>query len=179
MLSALAEKAALTEQIFNTTPGIKCNPVQGAMYTFPCISLPQKAINKAKVWALPPPPPTPSLHECGEFPQQEARLSNHSNQLSLNAGGRPHPRHVLLHEAAGGGRNLPGTRQWLWPEGGNVPLQVSTTVKQKNNNALYHLHLDKTKAFPDREMSDWSVLSNRGEIDFTNCRHIKSVCPFK
>ncbi|XP_075907310.1 alanine aminotransferase 2-like [Nelusetta ayraudi] len=48
VLTALAEKAALTEQIFNTTPGIKCNPVQGAMYTFPRISLPQKAIDKAK-----------------------------------------------------------------------------------------------------------------------------------
>lgn len=51
MLSALAEKAQLTEQIFNTAPGIKCNPVQGAMYTFPRITLPQKAIDKAKVCA--------------------------------------------------------------------------------------------------------------------------------
>lgn len=54
VLSALAEKASLTEQIFNTTPGIKCNPVQGAMYTFPRISLPQKAIDRAKVRTLPP-----------------------------------------------------------------------------------------------------------------------------
>lgn len=56
MLSALAEKAALTEQIFNTVPGIKCNPVQGAMYTFPRVSLPQKALDKAKVC---PPPHAP------------------------------------------------------------------------------------------------------------------------
>ncbi|KAF7661756.1 hypothetical protein LDENG_00253520 [Lucifuga dentata] len=48
VLEALAEKARLTEQIFNTVPGITCNPVQGAMYTFPRITLPQKAINKAK-----------------------------------------------------------------------------------------------------------------------------------
>lgn len=49
MLSNLAEKAKLTEEIFNTVPGITCNPVQGAMYTFPRITLPQKAIDKAKV----------------------------------------------------------------------------------------------------------------------------------
>lgn len=51
MLANLAEKAKLTEEIFNTVPGIKCNPVQGAMYTFPQITLPQKAISKAKVCA--------------------------------------------------------------------------------------------------------------------------------
>lgn len=49
MLAALAEKAKITEQIFNTVPGITCNPVQGAMYTFPRITLPQKAIDKAEV----------------------------------------------------------------------------------------------------------------------------------
>lgn len=54
VLSALAEKARLTEQIFNTVPGITCNPVQGAMYTFPCITLPQKAIDKAKELGLVP-----------------------------------------------------------------------------------------------------------------------------
>uniref|UniRef100_A0A673BFA6 Alanine aminotransferase 1 n=1 Tax=Sphaeramia orbicularis TaxID=375764 RepID=A0A673BFA6_9TELE len=48
VLAALAEKARLTEQVFNTVPGITCNPVQGAMYTFPRITLPQKAIDKAK-----------------------------------------------------------------------------------------------------------------------------------
>ncbi|XP_029003646.1 alanine aminotransferase 2-like [Betta splendens] len=48
VLAALAEKARLTQEIFNAVPGITCNPVQGAMYTFPCITLPQKAIAKAK-----------------------------------------------------------------------------------------------------------------------------------
>ncbi|XP_038860052.1 alanine aminotransferase 2-like isoform X2 [Salvelinus namaycush] len=47
-LSLLAEKAKLTEQILNTVPGITCNPVQGAMYSFPNISLPEKSINEAK-----------------------------------------------------------------------------------------------------------------------------------
>ncbi|XP_041914003.1 alanine aminotransferase 2-like isoform X1 [Alosa sapidissima] len=48
VLSALAEKAKLTEQILNTVPGITCNPVQGAMYSFPCITLPERAIQEAK-----------------------------------------------------------------------------------------------------------------------------------
>ncbi|KAG7237004.1 hypothetical protein INR49_032935 [Caranx melampygus] len=48
VLAALAEKARLTEETFNAVPGITCNPVQGAMYTFPRITLPQKAIDKAK-----------------------------------------------------------------------------------------------------------------------------------
>ena len=51
VLADLAEKARLTEQILNTVPGITCNPVQGAMYSFPRITLPQKAIDKAKVCA--------------------------------------------------------------------------------------------------------------------------------
>ncbi|XP_051990322.1 alanine aminotransferase 2-like [Xyrauchen texanus] len=48
VLSALAEKAKLTEEILNTVPGISCNPVQGAMYSFPRITLPERAITEAK-----------------------------------------------------------------------------------------------------------------------------------
>ncbi|XP_036375218.1 alanine aminotransferase 2-like isoform X1 [Megalops cyprinoides] len=47
-LSALAEKAKLTEQILNTVPGITCNPVQGAMYSFPQITIPERAVKEAK-----------------------------------------------------------------------------------------------------------------------------------
>nr|AAP42512.1 mitochondrial alanine aminotransferase [Sparus aurata] len=46
-LCALAEKAKLTEQVLNTVQGISCNPVQGAMYSFPCITIPEKAIKEA------------------------------------------------------------------------------------------------------------------------------------
>ncbi|XP_028986688.1 alanine aminotransferase 2-like isoform X1 [Betta splendens] len=46
-LSALAEKAKLTEQILNTVEGISCNPVQGAMYSFPRIIIPEKAVKEA------------------------------------------------------------------------------------------------------------------------------------
>lgn len=48
VLRDLAEKAKLTEEILNTVPGISCNPVQGAMYSFPRIALPERAISEAK-----------------------------------------------------------------------------------------------------------------------------------
>lgn len=48
VLSNLALKAKLTAEKFNSIPGIKCNTVQGAMYSFPQITIPQKAIDKAK-----------------------------------------------------------------------------------------------------------------------------------
>ncbi|KAK0153957.1 Alanine aminotransferase 2-like [Merluccius polli] len=48
VLANLAEKAKLTEEMFNNVPGFRCNPVQGAMYTFPRITIPQKAIDQAK-----------------------------------------------------------------------------------------------------------------------------------
>ncbi|NWZ92716.1 ALAT2 aminotransferase, partial [Nesospiza acunhae] len=48
VLSALAEKARMTEEMFNRTPGIHCNPVQGAMYSFPRIDLPPRAVAAAK-----------------------------------------------------------------------------------------------------------------------------------
>uniref|UniRef100_A0A673Y4L1 alanine transaminase n=1 Tax=Salmo trutta TaxID=8032 RepID=A0A673Y4L1_SALTR len=44
-LHILSEKAKMTAQVLNTVPGIHCNPVQGAMYTFPRLTLPEKAIN--------------------------------------------------------------------------------------------------------------------------------------
>ncbi|XP_076857224.1 alanine aminotransferase 2 isoform X2 [Brachyhypopomus gauderio] len=54
VLGALADKAKLTEQILNAVPGIKCNPVQGAMYAFPRIFIPPKAVEEAEVCPNPP-----------------------------------------------------------------------------------------------------------------------------
>lgn len=52
MLAELAAKAKLTEQVFNEAPGIYCNPVQGAMYSFPRVQLPPRAVRRAQVlWA--------------------------------------------------------------------------------------------------------------------------------
>uniref|UniRef100_A0A6Q2YLY1 alanine transaminase n=1 Tax=Esox lucius TaxID=8010 RepID=A0A6Q2YLY1_ESOLU len=54
ILGALAEKARMTEHILNAVPGIKCNPVQGAMYAFPSIFIPPRAVEEAKALGMPP-----------------------------------------------------------------------------------------------------------------------------
>ena len=48
VLDTLKKKAELVAVTFNSIPGISCNPVMGAMYTFPSIQLPPKAIEAAK-----------------------------------------------------------------------------------------------------------------------------------
>ncbi|KAG9472859.1 alanine aminotransferase 2 isoform X2 [Eleutherodactylus coqui] len=48
VLDNLAEKARLTEKILNQAPGIQCNPVQGAMYSFPRIEIPERAVKLAQ-----------------------------------------------------------------------------------------------------------------------------------
>ncbi|XP_033920645.1 alanine aminotransferase 1 [Melopsittacus undulatus] len=54
VLRALAERARLTEQLLNKIPGIRCNPVQGAMYAFPSIQLPPRACAAAQAAGQPP-----------------------------------------------------------------------------------------------------------------------------
>ncbi|KAG9261237.1 alanine aminotransferase 2 [Astyanax mexicanus] len=54
VLGALADKAKLTEQILSAVPGIKCNPVQGAMYAFPQIFIPPRAVEEAKALGMQP-----------------------------------------------------------------------------------------------------------------------------
>ncbi|KAF6078347.1 hypothetical protein HJG60_009192 [Phyllostomus discolor] len=51
VLSNLAKKAKLTEDLFNQVPGIHCNPLQGALYAFPRIFIPPKAVEAAQVGA--------------------------------------------------------------------------------------------------------------------------------
>ncbi|KAK3592195.1 hypothetical protein CHS0354_010433 [Potamilus streckersoni] len=48
VLKLLAEKARLITDLFNSIEGISCNEVQGAMYAFPRIYLPDKAIIAAR-----------------------------------------------------------------------------------------------------------------------------------
>ncbi|KAM5157194.1 alanine aminotransferase 2 isoform 2-T2 [Mantella aurantiaca] len=48
VLGNLAEKAQLTEETLNQAPGIQCNPVQGAMYSFPRIDIPERAVKLAQ-----------------------------------------------------------------------------------------------------------------------------------
>nr|XP_008524431.1 PREDICTED: alanine aminotransferase 1 [Equus przewalskii] len=54
VLAELAAKAKLTEQVFNEAPGIHCNPVQGAMYSFPRVQLPPRAVLRAQELGLAP-----------------------------------------------------------------------------------------------------------------------------
>lgn len=49
VLSSLKARAKLVHERLNKIEGISCNEVMGAMYAFPRIQLPQKAIEKAKV----------------------------------------------------------------------------------------------------------------------------------
>ncbi|KAK0064272.1 alanine aminotransferase 2 [Biomphalaria pfeifferi] len=49
VLAQLKEKATLVTKLFNSIEGISCNEVIGAMYAFPRIYLPEKAIQAAKV----------------------------------------------------------------------------------------------------------------------------------
>ncbi|OQV20788.1 Alanine aminotransferase 2-like [Hypsibius exemplaris] len=48
VLKSLAERAKIVTDNFNSIPGIHCNVVQGAMYAFPRLDLPQGLIDKAK-----------------------------------------------------------------------------------------------------------------------------------
>ncbi|XP_053323519.1 alanine aminotransferase 2-like [Spea bombifrons] len=54
VLSNLAEKARLTEEILNRAPGIRCNPAQGAIYSFPRIEIPDKAMKLAEARGMEP-----------------------------------------------------------------------------------------------------------------------------
>ena len=49
MLGELALKARMTTEKLNNIAGIRCNEVMGAMYAFPRIFLPEKAVAEAKV----------------------------------------------------------------------------------------------------------------------------------
>lgn len=52
VLGDLAAKAALTTKRLNSIRGVKCNEVMGAMYAFPMVQLPNKAVAAAKVGCL-------------------------------------------------------------------------------------------------------------------------------
>lgn len=116
MLSALADKAQLTQEILNRAPGIRCNPVQGAMYAFPRIDLPARAVRQAQVRAGPGRAGGLGLALPRPAPPEPASLSP--------AGPGHGPGHVLLPQAAGGDGHLRGARQRVRAAGGHLPLQV-------------------------------------------------------
>lgn len=49
VLGLLAQKAKMVTETFNAIEGVSCNVVQGAMYAFPRVDIPEKAIAEAKV----------------------------------------------------------------------------------------------------------------------------------
>jgi len=49
VLGELALKARMTTETLNAIDGVECNEVMGAMYAFPRIFLPDKAVAEAKV----------------------------------------------------------------------------------------------------------------------------------
>jgi len=49
VLGELTLKARMTTETLNTIEGVRCNEVMGAMYAFPRIFLPDKAVAEAEV----------------------------------------------------------------------------------------------------------------------------------
>lgn len=54
VLERLKHKAELVSELFNSVEGVQCNPVMGAMYAFPRVHLPPKAIEHARSKNLEP-----------------------------------------------------------------------------------------------------------------------------
>ncbi|CAJ0593735.1 unnamed protein product [Cylicocyclus nassatus] len=54
ILDSLKERAKLVEETFGSLEGISCNKLQGAMYAFPRLLLPSRAVEKAKSLHLEP-----------------------------------------------------------------------------------------------------------------------------
>ncbi|KAK6731854.1 hypothetical protein RB195_007983 [Necator americanus] len=48
VLDSLKQRATLVKEAYGSIEGISCNEVQGAMYAFPRLELPQRAIDKAR-----------------------------------------------------------------------------------------------------------------------------------
>lgn len=54
VLAGLKAKGKLVTDVFNQIQGMSCNPVMGAMYAFPKVEIPDKAIEEAKTKGMAP-----------------------------------------------------------------------------------------------------------------------------
>lgn len=54
VLGQLKKKASMATEVFNSIEGISCNVAQGAMYAFPRLNLPEKAIKAAEAKGMKP-----------------------------------------------------------------------------------------------------------------------------
>ncbi|XP_077983529.1 alanine aminotransferase 2-like [Glandiceps talaboti] len=66
VLDALHEKAKLVAETFDAVDGVSCNEVMGAMYSFPRVHLPKKAIEKAKEVGM-----APDAYYCLRFLEEK------------------------------------------------------------------------------------------------------------
>lgn len=64
-LTSLKEKGALVTELFNKIKGVTCNPVQGAMYAFPKVEIPEKAVMFAQSKQM-----APDMFYCMELLEQ-------------------------------------------------------------------------------------------------------------
>lgn len=54
IIQSLKRRAKLVSDTFNSLPGIECQPINGAMYAFPKIMIPEKAVQEAQKQGLAP-----------------------------------------------------------------------------------------------------------------------------
>jgi aspartate/methionine/tyrosine aminotransferase len=54
IIDSLKRRAKLLSEAFNTLPGISCQSIDGAMYAFPSITIPERAVKVAKEQGLAP-----------------------------------------------------------------------------------------------------------------------------
>jgi len=50
VLKSLRAKASIVKETFDSIDGVSCNAIQGSMYCFPQLDLPQKLVDHAKVY---------------------------------------------------------------------------------------------------------------------------------
>lgn len=62
ILESLGRRARQCAATFNTMEGVSCNDAQGAMYLFPCFTVPTKAAEAASAQGMPP-----DVHYCVEL----------------------------------------------------------------------------------------------------------------
>ncbi len=99
------------------------------MYSFPRITLPERAINEAKVGL------------CHVFGMSSAWSYLVASWLVmyLNAGEGSGSRHGLLHETSGGDWDLSRSWQWFWSTRRHLSLQVGVSSRVLNLNSSYGL----------------------------------------
>ncbi|KAK6492119.1 alanine aminotransferase 2-like [Huso huso] len=80
-LDTLARNAWLAEQTLNSVPGISCVPVQAAMYCFPRIHMPSRAVQRAQAQGL-----APDLFYCLRLLEETGVIADPGSDLGQREG---------------------------------------------------------------------------------------------